>query len=193
MGLQTKFNLVIVGTLTAGFVAASLFSYQIVVSNFRAEAVDEAKTKAGIIMASAMVVRHYTAMEIEPLLASSMKRRFLPQTVPAYSATKMIQSMRETYPMYIYKEATLNPTNPFHRATDREADIIEKFRHFPETKELIGQRETSDGLILYFSSPIKVTGSTCLDCHHTPQTAPPALVALVAEYGAANGLRLEAG
>jgi protein-histidine pros-kinase len=184
MGLQAKFNLVLCGTLTVGFIAASLFSYGIVVRNSRAEAFDDAQTKAGIIMASALAVRHYTAVEIEPLLAQSMKRRFLPQSVPAYSATQMVRGMRETYPMYTYKEATLNPTNLTDRASDWEADIIEKFRNFPETKELIGQRETPDGPMLYFSRPIKVTKEACLDCHRSPQTAPPALIA---EYGGANG------
>ena len=43
---------------------------------------------------------------------------FHPQSVPAFAATEIFAYLREKFPNYFYKEATLNPTNPRNRATD---------------------------------------------------------------------------
>src|SRR3984893_12891536 len=45
---------------------------------------------------------------------------FHPQSVPAFAATEIFGYLREKFPDYFYKEATLKPTNPRDRATDWE-------------------------------------------------------------------------
>ena len=57
-----------------------------------------------------------------------MKYTFLPQSVPAYSATEVFNDLRKKHTEYGYKEAVLNPTNPRNRAVDWEADVITQFR-----------------------------------------------------------------
>ena len=69
------------------------------------------------MMSSAETMRSYTSKQIDPLLSPQLRRvqDFIPQTVPAYSATWVFGDLRETHPTYAaytYKEATLNPTNP---------------------------------------------------------------------------------
>lgn len=109
---------------------------------------------------------------------------FHPQTVPAYAATENFNYLRGKYPEYHYKEATLNPTNLRDRAADWEADIVNTFRNSPETTEFIGTRSTPNGEALFLGRPIKITNASCLECHSTPDHAPPAMLKA---YGPANG------
>ncbi|HZO22894.1 MAG TPA: DUF3365 domain-containing protein, partial [Steroidobacteraceae bacterium] len=87
-----------------------------------------------------------------------------------------------------YKEATLNPTNPRDRATDWEADLIQKFRNDAHTHEIVGERDTPTGRSLYMARPIQVE-SECLGCHSLPSAAP---ASLLARYGRDNGFGWQA-
>lgn len=180
MNLRVKFNLVLGLSSVAGIALASFISYQLLQKNARDEVLDNAR----IMMESAIAVRNYTVGEIKPLLALQQKRQFIKQTVPAYAANQYITKLQEKHPDYNYREATLNPTNPINRAIAWEADIINWFRGHDDEKELVGERDTPTGPVLYLSSPIKITNPKCLACHDTPATAPPTLIET---YGTANG------
>ena len=49
-------------------------------------------------------------------------------------------------------------------------------------------RSTPTGEYLYLSLPMKITNPKCLDCHTTPDMAPPAMVEI---YGPTNGFGWE--
>src|ERR1700736_4586848 len=109
---------------------------------------------------------------------------FHPQSVPAFAATEIFGYLREKFPNYFYKEATLNPTNPRDRATDWETDIVNQFRGNPSQTEFINTRESPTGTALFLARPIKVNNVSCLECHSTPDKAPPEMIKL---YGGDNG------
>jgi hypothetical protein len=109
---------------------------------------------------------------------------FHPQSVPAFAATEIFAYLREKFPDYFYKEATLNPTNPRDRATDWESDIVNQFRAGSIQSEFITTRDASTGTALVLARPIKVNNVSCLECHSTPDKAPAEMIKL---YGAANG------
>jgi Protein of unknown function (DUF3365) len=109
---------------------------------------------------------------------------FHPQSVPAFAATEIFGYLREKFPDYFYKEATLNPTNPRNRATDWESDVINQFRGNSASAEFISTRESSTGTALFLARPIKVNNVSCLECHSTPDKAPVEMIKL---YGADNG------
>ena len=180
MSLRLKFNLILGLAMIVGIALASVFTYRFMQENAREEVLDRAR----IMLQSAIAVRGYTVGEIRPLLALQQKRKFLPQTVPAYSAHQYVAQLQKEYPEYSYREATLNPTNPADRATEWEADVVAWFRNHEEEKELIGQRETPTGPSLYLARPIKITDPSCLTCHSTPAEAPPTMIDA---YGTANG------
>jgi HAMP domain-containing protein len=148
----------------------------------------ESVREAGLMMDSALASRAYTAGEIVPLLTAQMTKEFLPQSVPSYAATQNFLKVRAERPEYSYKEATLNPTNPRDRATDWEADIIQKFRNDPNTKQLQGERATPMGPSLYLARPIRAEAK-CLICHSVPAAAPRTLIA---RYGSDNGFGWQA-
>ena len=145
---------------------------------------DEILQNARIMMEAALATRSYTSTQIRPLLETQMKYQFLPQSVPAYSATEQFNDLKKKYPDYLYKEATLNPTNPRDRATDWEADVVNQFRSGIKDPEVVGERETPSGRSLYMARPIQIKNAACLICHTTPEMAPKTMIDL---YGGANG------
>jgi protein-histidine pros-kinase len=158
-----------------------LVSYNVLQANAREEILDNAR----VMMESALSSRSYTNTQIKPLLETQLKYSFLPQSVPAYAATEQFEDLRKKYPDYSYKEATLNPTNLRDRATDWEADVVNKFRNKQsKTDELIGERDTATGRTLYLARPIQIKDGACLACHNTVAEAPKTMVE---KYGPANG------
>ena len=118
MKLSTKFNLVLLVIFAIGICLTVGLMYTVLQSNAR----DEIAERAGLMMQAAQAMRTYTIEEIRPVLSPHMTESFFPQTVPAYAATQAFERLRAAQPDYIYKEATLNPTNPQrpgHRLGDR--------------------------------------------------------------------------
>jgi len=180
MKLLVKFNLAFVIVFALGLAIAGSVARNLLRQNAQQEVVD----RANLLMEKAVVVSAYTTKQIAPLLETQMKYSFLPQSVPQYSATEVLASLRGKYPDYSYKPAMLNPTNPRDRAVEWEADIITQFRNDPERTEFIGQRDTPSGRALYIARSIKIVNPACLACHSTPAAAPKTLVD---HYGPNNG------
>ena len=180
MGLRLKFNLVLLAVFVAGFAVAGYISRTLLDRHAREQVLGEAR----LVMEAALAVRGYTVDKVRPHLIDRMDRQFLPQTVPAFAATETLNEMRKKYSNYAYKEATLNPTNLRDRPADWEADLIHSFRHDGERKEITGQRETPTGPVLYIAHPIRIESPACLQCHSTPDAAPPSMIR---SYGSANG------
>src|ERR1700688_3866174 len=107
MKLIIKFNLVLLFVFCVGLYVAGKISYGLLHENAKSEILQN----AGLMMESALAQRAYTNTQIKPLLDTQMRYKFLPQTVPAYSATEVFNTLRKKYPDFVYKEATLNPTN----------------------------------------------------------------------------------
>jgi protein-histidine pros-kinase len=141
MRLLLKFNLIFLVIFVAGVLAAGKVSHDLLQRNAKQEVLDHAR----LTMEKATAIRAYTNEQIRPLLETQMKYTFLPQTVPAYSATEVLGILAKTFPEYTYKEATLNPTNLRNRAVDWEADIVQRFRNHADQKEFVGERESGTG------------------------------------------------
>jgi HAMP domain-containing protein len=180
MGLRLKFNLVLIAVFAVGIACSAWISRRILQEN----AQDEVVRNAELMMGSAMAVRDYTVKDVVPNLELQMMRAFLPQSVPAYAATEVFNNLRNTYPEYSYKEATLNPTNPRDKTVEWEADLVNQFRNNGELKKMSGVRETPTGPSLFIAKPITITKVACLTCHSTVDAAPKTMIA---KYGPANG------
>ncbi|MBL1211185.1 DUF3365 domain-containing protein [Geminocystis sp. GBBB08] len=146
----------------------------------------EITTQALILMDTMNSVRNYTSTQIQPELQSRLEEEFLPQSVPAYSATEVFQNFRENkdYQQFFYKEATLNPTNPRDKADDFEAQIIENFRSGKVAKSVEGFRKSNNQDIFYIARPLQIKKSSCLVCHSTPDVAP---ASMIKRYGSQGG------
>lgn len=181
MKLLLKFNLIFILVFGTALALTAWGSHRFLQDNAR----DEVVHRAELMMQSALAVRTYTTQQIKPLLEKEQQQlaAFLPQTVPAFSATTVFDFLRKDQPEYTYKEATLNPTNLRDRAADWEADVINTFRNDGKLHEFIGDRDTPTGRALYLARPIHAPPA-CLECHSTPDRAPKAMIAA---YGRDNG------
>ena len=180
MKLLLKFNLVFVLVFALGLAATGFVSWTLLERNAR----DEIAQNARLLMDTALAARTYTSSQVNPLLQTQMKYTFLPQSVPAYSATEVFNDLRKKHSEYGYKEAVLNPTNPRNRAVDWETDLITQFRTNKDAIELVGDRETPTGRAFYLARPLRVTAPSCLQCHSTVDAAPKTMLE---RYGPANG------
>jgi protein-histidine pros-kinase len=180
MKLLFKFNLIFVLVMALGVAVSGWISRGMLQEQARQEVLGGAR----LLMEQASAVRAYTSGQITRLLAPQMQEEFLPQSVPSYSATEVLATVRAKYPEFGYKEATLNPTNPRDRAVGWEVDIVNAFRNDAELKEFVGQRDTPTGPSLYVSRPLRITNGACLQCHSSVEAAPKPMVA---KYGPANG------
>ena len=181
MKLTFKFNLIFIVIFGLGLAA----TYVIAKDFLESAARDQVLQQARLMMETSVSTRKYTTEHIRPILDKFQRREavFYPESVPAFSATKIFSFLRDHYPEYTYKEATLNPTNPEDRAVDWEADIINTFRNDSSKTELSNVRDTPNGRSLFLARPMK-SPEPCLECHSTPKVAPAAMVKI---YGSNNG------
>jgi protein-histidine pros-kinase len=186
MKLLFKFNLIFFFVMALGVTMSAWLSRSLLQTQAR----DEVLSTARLMMDQALAVRSYTSGQINPLLATQMQTEFLPQSVPSYSATEVLSSMRAGHPEFSYKEATLNPTNPRDRAEAWEADIVASFRNQAALKEFVGERDTPTGRSLYVARPLRITDGACLQCHSSVDAAPRTLID---RYGPANGFGWQQG
>jgi protein-histidine pros-kinase len=180
MGLRLKFNIVLTLVFAAGIAVSAYVSHALLQENAKQEVL----RNAGLMMEAALSIRGYTVSQVKPHLESQLQETFLPQTVPAFAATETFNSLRKKYPDFMYKEATLNPTNPRDRAVEWESDVVGYFRNDANMKEFTGERDTPAGRMVYIARPITIRDPACLACHSTPSAAPASMIKL---YGQDNG------
>jgi HAMP domain-containing protein len=180
MKLLVKFNLIYVLVMALGVGVSGYLTRTLLVKNAQEEVMNHAR----LMIAKANAVRSYTSGQITKLLETQMKYEFLPQSVPSYSAVEVLSSLQKSYPEYLYKEATLNPTNPRDRAAGWEVDVVNQFRSNGDLKEVVGERDTPGGRSMFLAKPQKITNPACLQCHSSVEAAPKTMVD---KYGPANG------
>jgi HAMP domain-containing protein len=182
--LESKFNTFLLIIFVLGMILTSSLLYQVLEQNAKTEIADRAK----LIVQTMNSVRDYTTNNIQPLLNDRLETEaaFIPETVPAFSATEVFQKLRknEAYRSFFYKEATLNPTNLRDKGDSFETALVEKFRNDAAVRELSGFRDLPGGKVFYIARPLTVKKDSCLRCHSTPDRAPKSQIAT---YGSDNG------
>jgi protein-histidine pros-kinase len=185
MSLLPRVNLALIVVFAMGATLAGLACHALLQRN----AEQAIRAEAELMIDSALAARDYTANEVAPLLLAQMQTQFLPQSIPFYAATEQFLQLHADHPEYSYREATLNPSNPRDRATDWQADIIERFRNDANAREVSGERNTPLGPSLYLAKPIRATAE-CLSCHGRAAAAP---ATVIARYGRDNGYGWQLG
>jgi serine/threonine protein kinase len=148
----------------------------------------ETLTRAQILLTGMNAVRAYTTGHVRPAIQDKPGSydNFKPEMIPAFGARRVFEKFRAApdYNGFIYKEAAPNPTNPDHRADEFEQGLVEKFRKSPASPDETGVREIEGKPFFYIARAMKVNDTSCLDCHSTPDRAPPRQIEL---YGSENG------
>lgn len=174
--------------LTAVFFIGIIVSGLILSVAMRQKAEGEIVQRAEMLIQTMNAVRSYTSSEVRPHLADDLATAtdFIPETVPAYSAREVFEGFRtqDEYSDFLYKEATLNPTNPRDKADDFEQQLVNRFRDTSDLEELRGYRELAGENLFYISRPLSIDKASCLECHGRPADAPKSMIKT---YGSENG------
>jgi serine/threonine protein kinase len=146
----------------------------------------ETTTRANMLLTTMNSVRKYTTDNVRPALKVKYGTDFVKEMVPGFSAKAVFEQFRkdETYKDFVYKEAAPNPTNRANTADDFERALVEQFKADTSKTQLVGEREIGGVRNFYIARPMIVKEQTCLDCHTTPEVAPPEQVKL---YGRETG------
>jgi HAMP domain-containing protein len=180
LSLSVKFNLVFLIIFAIALVAIGIVSDRLL----QKQALEETLHDANILASAASSMQNYTATHITPLLATQIKYRFVPESIPAFSAVEMLNLLQKDFPDFSYTSTMLNPTNPRDRPTDWQVDVIRHLHDHPALKLLTGQRDTPNGRSLFLARPSIITDTACMQCHSTPSAAP---ATVIDKYGPANG------
>ncbi len=182
--LGAKFNALLLLIFFVGSVVSGI-ALSAAMQN-RAE--EEVTARAEILTQTMNSVRNYTSNNIQPLLSERLltETKFIPETVPAYSAREVFENFRQRleYQSFLYKEATLNPTNPRDQANEFETGLVEEFRQNPNLTEKTGYYDRDGQKLFYIARPLSINNISCLQCHGKPEDAPQSMINT---YGTNNG------
>jgi methyl-accepting chemotaxis protein len=181
--LRTKFTLLLLVLLIVGITLGGIGLWQTI----QGTAQTEFRTRGLMLIAAMNSVRGYTSQDVGPLLATGQFTQglFIRETIPAFSARQVFQRFTQNTANadVIYKEATLNPTNPLDQSDDFESAIVQQMRGDSNLKEVSGFRTLSTGRAYYVARPIVVSAQSCLGCHSTPDAAPKGLTDIYTSGG----------
>lgn len=182
--IGTKFNLLLMLVFTISILVSGIALSSLLQQRAQAEITSQAE----ILIQTMSSVRDYTQGHINPLLTPRLdtEATFIAETVPAFSANEVFEKFRKNseYKNFLYKEATLNPTNLRDKADEFEAQLVERFRKNSTLKEIADFRTLPEGQVFYIARPLAVKQQSCLRCHSTPEAAPKSQLTT---YGRENG------
>ncbi|MBW4627947.1 MAG: DUF3365 domain-containing protein [Brasilonema octagenarum HA4186-MV1] len=184
MKIQNKVNLILIIVFIIG-----IFGSGIILENvFKKNAENEVSSQAEILMQIVNSVRKYTNDRVQPLLLPQLdtQQQFIAESIPSYSVREVFELFRKNkeYEKFVYKDATLNPTNLRDKADEFETKIVEDFIQKPDSKPRHDFRTFSGEKRFYIARPFKIEQQTCLRCHNTPEEAPKSQIAT---YGQEHG------
>jgi methyl-accepting chemotaxis protein len=173
-------SLIFIGGILIGGLAVSKALEQ--------RAIGEMSYRGQMAMQMINAVQSYTTNDISPLLTEvgNSETGFIPETIPNLGAKRVLNRLKEDwkYKDFIYKDATLNPTNLDDKADLFEAKLIQKFESDRTLKTWSDFRTQAGNKLFYSAQPLVVTDSSCLKCHTSPNIAPKSHVE---KYGTQNG------
>ncbi len=184
MKINTKVNFILIIV----FIGGIFISGTALASVLEQKTEREVASKAVILMELSNSLREYTNDRVQPLLLPKVdtEEQFIPESIPTYSVREVFEIFRKhkDYANFIYKDATLNPTNLRDKADDFESNIVKEFRKNPAVIDKSGFRTVSGEKLFYTARPFKIEQQSCLRCHSTPEQAPKSQLAT---YGRNNG------
>ncbi|MEL7078392.1 MAG: DUF3365 domain-containing protein [Cyanobacteria bacterium J06582_2] len=184
LSLKHKFNLLLLLIFVLGIFVSGLALSKILYRQAEQKITDEGK----ILMQMMEEVKYYTSVNLLEIYQqdSSSQQEFRAAYVPAYAARKIFGNFKNMaeFKNYKYKEATLNPTNLADLPNDFERELIYTFEQDKDNNLMSGYVQKSARNFYYIARPLSVKDSSCLQCHSTPNLAPPKMIEL---YGDKHG------
>ena len=147
--LASQFTLLLSLIFISGIALGGLALSQVL----EQRASEETRYRGQMVMQMVNAVSSYTSNDVAPLIAQvgDPQTDFIPETIPSLAARKVFNTLKQNwkYKDFIYKDATLNPTNLADQADRFEAKLIEQFGRDRSIKTLSGFRNSTDEQLFY--------------------------------------------
>lgn len=181
--LSKKLNILMLTIFLSGIIISSAVYYNILLGNAK----NELNTQANALISTMDSVRKYSQDQVTPLLEKQSEEKFLLESIPAFAVVNVFETLtssyKDNYGDYRYKDAMINPTNLRDKAIDDEVKIIDRLNQ--QDKSAVAGVNIMQGFLkidgetkFYTARPIKITQSSCLECHATLEKAPKSLQVL---------------
>ena len=117
--------------------------------------------------------RDFTSKVLKPVLYKALPGRFVVEGMSSsFGARNIFERIKEKYPEYFFKHASLNPRNKLNLADETERDIIQNhFKPNHQLKEWTGYRDFNGRKDFIIMKPI-LAEQRCMKCHSVPEGAP---------------------
>jgi PAS domain S-box-containing protein len=149
----------------------------------------EALRRAQTVLSFGEATRDYARYTLSPAVERHTDALIFEAQSATFVARGTFEYLRKHAPEYSFREASLNPLNLSNLADEDEKRVIEKFRANGALKEVNGYRNRNGRKEFYVARPIE-TKEVCLECHDSPETAPPEVVE---RYGRTHGFGWKTG
>lgn len=186
MTSRAKLNAFLLSIFVVALFLAAAMTYTSEVSQHR----ERVRYEAEVLLGLAAATRHYTSDDVASVLTGAGSDVFHPESVPSFAAQRVFSIFRQEFPLYAYREAATNPTNPKDLATPFEVELIRRFQEDPALADIFESKLTDAGHTSVLARPIRMTDESCLACHSTPEVAP---AAMRERYGSAGGYGWQLG
>ena len=180
MKLLLKFNLVFVAVFLLGIGLTGLVTRELLARNAQEEVLQHAR----FMMEKALAVRSYTSTQVAPLLETQMKYSFLPQSVPAFSATEVLAKLAEELPRIQLQGSDDQPHEPAQPCGRMGSRRDLGVRKSPKRRNSSASATRPPAARCTSRGRSSIANEACLRCHSTVEAAPKTLVE---KYGPANG------
>lgn len=154
-------------------------------------AVKDAYNMARLYLTTYASTRYYVGAEMIPALEKEWHRRFVLVGISRYYvAGRILRTIMQEFPGYIFKDASLNPRNLENKADEFETGIINEFRQIKAKEEWIGMVTKRGHQYYVLARPGEPLEKSCLYCHGDPAFAPKIIKE---RYGPTAGFNMKAG
>ncbi|RTZ97070.1 MAG: hypothetical protein DSY90_08970 [Deltaproteobacteria bacterium] len=176
--------------------AAILLIFSIVVSlvaylYLKAMVTRDVYKETEIFISTADATRTYVKDILRPKMVDILPRDgFIPHAMStSFIGREVMQRVRERFPEFNYKRASVNPMNPLNQADGFEKKMLKWFQEHPEADEWHGVIKTNDRSY-YTRLRAIYAEAECLRCHGDPAVAP---IDLIKIYGTKGGFHYSIG
>jgi HAMP domain-containing protein len=194
--LGKKLTILMLAVFLGGIIISSFVYYNVLFGYAK----NELNTQANLLISTLDSVRKYNNDKVTPLIQEQSNDKLLLESIPSFASSSVFNVLtdvyKDKYGEYLYKDAMLNPTNLRDKANNEEAKIVEKFSQ----QDKVTGTKIDEGFLtfngkeyFYTARPIKITQSSCLQCHTSLEKSPRSLQVLYEQgkYQGNNGFGWE--
>lgn len=193
-----KVGTLVVGSIVLIWAVAVVGIVVLATGTMRAYALEEAESKARLILDRNLATHTYITHDLKPPLFELIDRLNMPADYfePTWmSSTYAVRRIDDHFQElieepYYYKEAAVNARTPANEADAFERAFIEALNEDPALTSQALIREMDGEPYFVTIRRGEQMGEDCLRCHDTPERAPSDLLAL---YGSERSFSREAG